>query len=332
MSSLVNLVRFHEVGGPEVLQLEQLPLPEPGAGEVRLRVKAIGLNRAEVMFRQDRYLASPILPSLLGYEASGIVEAVGPGVDAGLVGQVRSTIPSFAVEKYGVYGEVAIVPASCLARYPERFSFEQGTSIWMQYVTAYGALVHYGKVGPGDFVLITAASSSVGLAAIELTRAQGATPIAVTRGAGKKEVLLEAGAEHVVVSSVEDVAARVQEITGGAGARLVFDPVGGPEVETLAAAAAPGGTLILYGALSAQPTPFPLFLALGKGLKFQGYVVKEIYDHPELLEPALAYLYEKLDSGAFQPRIDRTFPLTDIVDAHRYMEAGEQIGKIVVRV
>src|SRR5580704_9223285 len=127
----VKIVRFHQIGGPEVLQLDELPLPEPGAGEVRLRVKAIGLNRAEVMFRMGRYLSQPILPSKNGYEASGTVEAIGPGVDKSWLGKIASTVPGFTLDKYGVYGEVAIVPVFSLAEYPASLSFEEGTSIWM---------------------------------------------------------------------------------------------------------------------------------------------------------------------------------------------------------
>src|SRR4051794_25209428 len=167
----VKIVRFHAVGGPEVLRIDEMPLPQPGKGEARLRVQAIGLNRAEVMFRQGQYLQQPVLPSKLGYEAAGLVEAVGPGVDASWVGKTVSTVPAFLMTDYGVYGEVAIVPTHALAEYPRKFSPAEGTSIWMQYLTAYGALIHRGKIKQGDFVLITAASSSVGLAAIEIAKA-----------------------------------------------------------------------------------------------------------------------------------------------------------------
>ena len=133
-----RIVRFHSLGGAEVLQLDTLPVPTPGPGEVRLRVKAIGLNRAEVMFRMGRYGVTPTLPSLIGYEASGIVDAVGPGVDSSWMGKTASTVPAFSVDKYGVYGEVAIVPVYALATYPAKLSYEEGTSIWMQYLTAWG--------------------------------------------------------------------------------------------------------------------------------------------------------------------------------------------------
>ena len=157
--STAKIVRFHRTGNAEVLQLETVPTPEPAAGEVRLRVKAIGLNRAEVMFRRGQYLVQPQLPSLLGYEASGTVEAVGPGVESSLIGKTVSTVPAFPADKYGVYGEVAIVPAYAIAAYPASLSYERGTSIWMQYLTAYGALIQQGKLTKGAFVLITAASS-----------------------------------------------------------------------------------------------------------------------------------------------------------------------------
>jgi NADPH:quinone reductase-like Zn-dependent oxidoreductase len=250
-----RIVRFHELGGPDVLKLDEVPLPEPANGEVRLRVKAIGLNRAEVMFRQGRYLAQPVLPSKLGYEASGIVEAVGPGVDSKWVGKTASTIPAFAADKYGVYGEVAIVPAAAIAEYPAKLSYVEGTSIWMQYLTAYGALIMHGKLAKGDFVLITASSSSVGIASIEIARAEGAISIATTRTSKKKAELVAAGANHVIVTDEEDLVARVNSITSGKGARIIFDPIAGSGLEALAAAASLGGTIFEYGALSTEPRP-----------------------------------------------------------------------------
>jgi NADPH:quinone reductase-like Zn-dependent oxidoreductase len=331
-AATARFVRFHHTGEPEVLQIESLPVPEPAAGEARIRVKAIGLNRAEVMFRRGKYLYTPNLPSLLGYEASGIVEAVGPGGDASLVGKTVSTVPAFHADQYGVYGEVAIVPQNAVAEFPTNFSYEQGTSIWMQYLTAYGALVHVGKVAPGDFVLITAASSSVGLAAIEMAKVEGATSIAVTRTAKKKGELLSLGADHVIVSDDEDLPARVAEITGGKGARIIFDPIAGSGIETLAEAAAKGGIIIEYGMLSGEPTPFPFVSAMTKALSVRAYTLFEITTNSALFGPAKEYVLKHLQSGAFAPRIAKTFTLDQIVDAHRYMESNAQIGKIVVTV
>ncbi len=332
MSATCQIVRFHTTGGPEVLQLDTLPLPEPGPGEVRLRVKAIGLNRAEVMFRMGRYLMQPTLPSKIGYEASGIVEAIGEGVDPAWLNATASSVPAFPVNLYGVYGEVAIVPASAVARYPASLSYEEGTSIWMQYLTAYGALVHYGKIGPGDFVLLTAASSSVGIAAIEIAKAEGAISIATTRTQAKKAELLALGADHVIVTDEEDLVARVQEITSGKLCRVVFDPVLGPGLEALAAATASSGTIFAYGALSPEPTPYPLFAALSKHLTIKAYTLFEVVANPALFATAKQYVFDHLEAGDFKPRIDKTFPLAEIVEAHRYMESNQQIGKIVVTV
>ena len=332
MSETVKIVRFHKTGDPEVLQFDELPLPEPREGEVRLRVEAIGLNRAESMFRRGQYLETPVLPSTNGYEASGIVEAVGPGVDASWIGKKASTVPAFLLTAYGVYGEVAIVPAFALAAYPEKLSYEEATSIWMQYLTAYGALIHYGHLARGDFVLITAASSSVGLAAIEIAKAEGAISIATTRTSAKKDKLLSLGADHVVASEEENLVARVNEITAGKGARIVFDPIGGKGLEPLAAATAPQGTIFEYGALAPEPTPYPLFTALGKHLTIKGYTLREVISDAEAFPKARKYIFDHIAAGNFKPHIDKTFPFAQIVEAHRYLESNAQIGKIVVSV
>jgi NADPH:quinone reductase-like Zn-dependent oxidoreductase len=327
-----TIVRFHQIGGPENLKLEQLPTQQPDKGEVRLRVKAVGLNRAESMFYRGQYLDQAQFPSRLGYEAAGVVEAVGAGVDAKWLGKPVSTIPNFRMTHYGTLGEEAVVPVEALGEYPSNLTDTQAAAIWMQYLTAYGALVHYGGVKAGDFVSIPAASSSVGLAAIQIARDAGATTIAVTRTAAKRAELRAAGADHVIASEEEDYAARVHEITSGQGAMLTFDPVGGPFVEKLAEAAASGGTIFEYGALSPAPTPFPLFAALGKGLSLRGYTLHEITRDPTLLEDAKKYIFDRLADGRFVPKIAKTFAFAQTVDAYRYLESNQQVGKVVITV
>jgi NADPH:quinone reductase-like Zn-dependent oxidoreductase len=327
-----KIVRFHETGGAEVLKLEDLPLAEPGKGEIRLKVEAIGLNRAEIMFRKGQYLETPELPSRLGYEAAGIIDAIGPDVTDLQIGDRVSTIPSFPMGQYGVYGESAIVPVYAAAHYPNTLSAIEGAAIWMQYMTAYGALIHYGNVKKDDTVLITAASSSVGIAAIQIVKAAGGVAIATTRGADKKAFLLEAGADHVIVTDKEDLAERGLALTSGKGVRVVFDPVAGPLLEKLAEVTASGGIIFEYGALAPQATPFPLFPALAKGLTVRGYTLFEIVKDPENLERGKNYIYKGLESGSLKPIIDRTFPLADIVEAHRYMVSNQQKGKIIVTV
>ena len=176
---MARIVRFHQTGGPEVLKIEQVEVPSPGPGEVRIAVKALGLNRAESMFRSGQYLEQPTFPARLGYEAAGTVEALGEGVQGLKVGDAVSTIPAFSQNQYGVYGDTAIVPAAAVAKHPASLSWAEAAAIWMQYLTAYGALIDIAGLKAGDTLLIPAASSSVGIAAIQIANMVGATPIAL---------------------------------------------------------------------------------------------------------------------------------------------------------
>jgi NADPH:quinone reductase-like Zn-dependent oxidoreductase len=329
---MARIVRFHRIGGPEVLQIDTIDVPPPAAGEVRINVKALGLNRAESMFRLDQYLEHPTFPSRLGYEAAGVVDAVGAGVEGLKPGDAVSTIPAFSQREYGVYGDVATVPATAVAKHPPSLSWTEAAAIWMQYVTAYGALIDIAKLSNGDFVMIPAASSSVGIAAIQIANLVGATPIATTRKSNKRDILLKLGAKHVIATEDQDLVAEVQKITDGKGARVVFDPVGGPTIEKLTAAMSPGGILFEYGALSPEPTPLPLFDVLGKSLTVRGYIMFEISSNPARLDKAKKFIFDGLASGKLKPIIAKTFPLSDIVEAHRYLESNQQIGKVVVTV
>ena len=326
-----KVVRVHQLGGPEQLKIEELEVGEPGPGEARVRIEAIGLNRAEAMFRLGGYGAPPELPARIGYEAAGVLEAVGPGVTGVEPGQRVSILPNFRQGQYGVYAERAIVPASSLIAAPEGLSPVEAASIWMQYFTALG-IIEVGKAGPGDFVAIPAASSSVGLAAIQLANWAGAETIAATRTSAKAEALKAQGARHVIATEEVDVPAEVMRITGGKGARIVFDPVGGPFIETWAQAMAERGILFIYGGLSGQPTPYPHWSAAFKGLSLRGWVASEIWSKPERFERYRALILQGLAGGHLKPVIARTFPLDQIVDAHRYLESNQQVGKVVVTV
>jgi len=321
-------IRLNQLGGPEVLRFEDVPARQPGAGEVLLKVEAVGLNRAESMYFHGRYMEQVSLPSGLGYEAAGKVKAVGAGVDPAIVGKRLSTIPGFSMNQFPVLAEEAIVPAGVLAAVPDSLSVVESAAVWMQYCTAYGALVAFGKVGAGDFVIITAASSSVGLAAIQIVKAQGGISIATTRTSAKKDQLTALGADHVIATEEEDLVARVQAITGGKGARIVFDPVGGDYINTLAQATANGGTIFVYGMLSGKPTPFPM-AAFGRSIGLFGYTFGELRGTPAW-EAMKKYIYDGLADGSLKPKIARTFPFAETVEAYKYMESNEQIGKIVI--
>jgi len=329
---MARIVRFYRTGGPEVLEIEDVDLAPPSVGEVQIRIRALGINRAEAMFRSGAYLEEPQLPARLGYEAAGTIEAVGEGVENYKPGDAVNVIPGFSMNTYGVYGDAANVPASALVPHPTSLSWTEAAAVWMMFTTAYGALIDIAALQSEDTVVIPAASSSVGLAAIQITNRVGAVPVALTRSSSKHAALKAAGAAHVIVTSEQDLVDEVQRITEGKGARVVFDPVGGPMVEKLAAAMSERGILFQYGALSPEPTPLPLMSVLGKSLTIRGYLVFEITTDSQRLELAKAFINDGIEFGNLKPAVAKTFALEEIVEAHRFMESNQQIGKIVVTV
>ena len=326
---MARVVRVHELGGPEQLVFEEMEVGAPGPGEVRLRIEAVGLNRSEAMFRAGRYPTKPQLPTLIGYEACGIVEALGEGVTGFDIGQRVSALPMYPLGQYGVWAEQAIVPARCLLPAPEGLSPAEAAAMWMQYMTAF-AIIEVGAAGIGDFVIIPAASSSVGLAAIQLANWAGAVSIAATRTSAKAAQLRALGAAHVIATEETDLVADVMRISEGKGARIVFDPVQGPYVQTLTSAMAVGGILFIYGGLSEQPTPYPHWNMAFKGLSMRGWVASEIWNHPHRYKAAQERILLGLKLGRLKPVIAKTFPFAQMVEANRFLESNQQIGKVVV--
>lgn len=328
---MAKVVRLHRQGGPEVLAFEDLAIPEPGVGEVKVKVAAIGLNRSEAMYRAGRYPVPAALPCLIGYEASGTILSIGDGVTGFDEGQAVSVLPMFQLGTYGVWGEEAIVPARALLPAPPGLSMAEAASIWMQYMTAF-AIIEVADVGIGDAALIRAASSSVGIAAIQLANWAGATSIACTRTHAKAEALKAQGAAHVIATEEEDLVARTMEITNGKGARCAFDPVGGTYVDTLAHALAERGILFVYGGLSEQATPYPHWPMAMKGASMRGWVASEIWNHPHRFKHAQAIILQGLAEGHLKPVIAQTFPLDQIAEANVFLESNQQVGKVVVTV
>lgn len=326
-----RVVRFKRIGGPEVLSIEDIEKPEPGPGEVRLEVCAFALNRADCLFIRGQHYSQASLPSRIGSEAAGIVDAIGEGVSEFEPGDKVCTIP-FHNDKYGVQGEFAVYPARYVAPWPERLSAVQACSVWMQYLTAYFALLEVGKAGTGDFVLIPAASSSAGLGAIQLVTDVGATAIATTRTDEKKQFILQAGAGHVVVTEREDLARRIDEITDGAGVRLVYDPIGGSFLKSYVDALARHATIFLYGLLSGEPTVVEIVPMVRKAAVLHPYSMFNHVSDPVQLARGKNYIQERLGDGRLTPLVDRVFDFEQVVEAYQYMESNQQKGKIVVRV
>jgi NADPH:quinone reductase-like Zn-dependent oxidoreductase len=329
-----RIIHFTKIGGPEVLSFKDIKVSSPGPGELRIKVKAIGLNRTECLWRSGISAIEELkLPARLGYEAAGIVDAVGPDVTNFAIGDHVSTIPAFSQSQYGIYGELVLAPAYATVKYPSNLSFMQAASIWMMFATAYGALVEEAKLTAGDVVLIPAASSSVGLAAIQIANMLGATPIAITRSSKKRKQLEEAGAAHVIASEEQDLVTEVMKITGGIGARVVLEAVGGPNFPKLINSMTTRGTLIIYGLLSDEMTPLSMLDIISKMPIITGYQLKSTLTNPGRFISAVNFILGGLATSSLKPVIDsKLFTFDQMVDAHRYMETNQQFGKIVVSV
>jgi len=331
-SKTARTVIFRETGGPQVLKVEKVEIPAPGPQEVRIRVKAIGINRADVMYRNGLYIEQPVFPAGIGYEAAGIIESVGAEIVGWKEGDVVNVMPVFSLNQYATYGELILVPAYTLQKYPESLSYEEAASLWTSYISMYGILVKAAEINSGDSVLINAASSSAGLAAIQLVNFLGGISIAITSSASKQEALLQAGAQHVLVAATQDLVAEVNRITSGKGANIVLDPVGGPLFEKLIAATAERAKVFVYGALSPEPALLPIFDVLSKLPVIKGYSAVDILSDPGALQAGIRLIIDGISQGKLKPLVARSFPLAQVVEAHIALEANRHIGKIVLSV
>ena len=325
-------VRFHETGGPEVLQVETVEIPAPAPHEVRVQVKAVGINRMDTVIRMGLFPIPPVFPAHLGFEAAGVIEAVGSAVTNVKAGDKVNVFPAFMPNDYGTYGELIVLPAYALQPFPDSLSFEQAAAVWATYLVAYGMLVDSAQLQAGQAVVINAASSSAGLAAIQITNALGGISIALTTSPAKKAALLAAGAQHVVVTSEEDIAERVQAITQGKGAEVILDAVGGAQFEHLVAAAAERAQVFAYGMLGAEAGAYPTFPVVMKMLTIRGYNMMDLISDPAKSAAAIAFIQQGLQAGALQPVVGRAFPLAAVADAHRFMEANGHVGKVVLSI
>lgn len=327
-----KIVGFTEYGGPEVLTITDVVVPDPALHEVQIAVKAIGLNRAESMWRTGVYVEPVNLPARLGYVVSGVVTAIGADVQGIAVGDRVSTMPAFSQNDYGLYGELVNAPAHAVIKFPASLSFNQATAVWNTFVTPYGALVESGALSAGQSVLIPAASSGVGLGAIQVTNLAGGISIALTRTSAKRAQLLAAGAQHVIATEEQDLVEEVARITAGKGADLVFEPVGGTYFPTLIEAMAPGGTMFIYGALSPEATPLPLLSIILKQPVIRGFNLFGITTDAARRTAAVAWIFDGIESGKLIPVIARTFPFAEVVASHRYLELNQHFGKIIIEV
>lgn len=326
--------QFDQFGGPEVLQLINEPVQPPAPGEVQVEMKAAGLNRAELLFLAGQYLVDAKIPNArMGMEGAGIVVAVGPNVSNISIGDRVCITPALDPVSYGVLGEVINAPAHAIEAIPDGVSFETAAAFWMSFGTAYGMAHLFGGLHEqgGQHVVITAASSSVGTAALQVVRQHQGISIATTRTAEKRDRLLAAGADHVIVTEGENLVDRVLEITDGKGFDIACDAVNGPMLQTLATCAAKEATIVEMGLLSGALPELPFTEMIQKGLIITAFHLSwQMLHIPDRRKSASEYLRKHLASGAFQPLIDRAFRFSDVREAYSYLAQNQQLGKVIV--
>lgn len=332
---VAKVIEFTALGGPDQLKLVDREIRQPAANEVQLEVKATGLNRAELLFLGGDYLVQPNLPSKIGVEGAGIVVDAGANVSNFKPGDEVCVTPNFSPDQYGTLGASAIVPVGALQPKPANVSFVEAAAFWMAYPTAYGGLVYAGGLenNKQQTVVITAASSSVGIAAIQVAKAHGAVTIATTRSSVKADQLRAVGADWVVATEEENLPQRVHDITNGKGFDVAFDPVVGPMVDLLADCVGAGGRIVAYGFLSGQKGTLPVFQLMRTGASVTAFhVVRHFLGVPDRIAASREHLMANWADGNYKPIIDKTFKLEAAAEAYSHLASNNQFGKVVIEI
>ena len=317
-------VQIDQNGGPEVMKLVDVQVGEPGPGEIRIRHKAIGLNFIDVYQRSGLYTLP--MPLKLGMEASGVIEAVGEGVTHLKVGDRAA----YASQPPGSYCEVRVMPAKCVCKLPDAISFETGAAMMLKGLTAQYLLrrtLPVEGLDKGDFVLFHAAAGGVGLIACQWAKALGLRLIGTAGSDAKCQLARDNGAEFCINYASEDFAAKVKEITGGAGVKVVYDSVGKDTWDKSLDCLRPFGLMASFGNASGAVAPFAPGVLGNKGSL---YVTRQtLFSHITTRERTQAMADELFDvvlSGKVKIHIDQTFPLAQVQDAHRALEARKTTG------
>jgi NADPH2:quinone reductase len=312
-------------GGPEELKVVELPVGDPGPGEIRIRHEACGLNYIDVYQRNGLYKLA--MPHALGMEAAGVVEAVGPGVSHLREGDRAA----YAANPPGAYTEARVMPAAQVCPLPDGISFEEGAAAMLQGMTVEYLFHRVAPIAKGDRVLFHAAAGGVGLIACQWAKSEGIELIGTAGGPEKCRLAAEAGAAHVIDYRGDDFVARVRDITGGKGVGYVIDGVGRDTFDRSLDCLAPLGWMISFGNASGPVDPVNLLTLAAKGsLKLtRTTLFTFLADHDRCQEMA-RHLFDKMLSGAVKMRIGQRFPLERVADAHRALEGRQTTGSTIL--
>lgn len=332
---LNRVLRLTQPNHPSALELCQEPLLPPKADEVRVRITSIGLNRADLLFQQGRYFQHPVPNTRLGFEGGGLVDAAGPD-STFQVGDLVSTCPmAIDVETQGCLADYATFRSSQLLSAPPSLHHDHLGAIWMAYLTAWGGLFEVGKLHTGQTVVITAASSSVGIAAIQLAKRQQAQVIATTSSTRKFSALEQLGADLAIAQprNPEDYQHYVEKVrnhSDGQGSDLVFDAVAGPASHALIKASKRGGRVVIHGLLDRRPMDVHAGVLMKRLLTLSGYTLDQTLNNSQLKQQAVSDISNGLQQRSLQPVIAKGFCLNDYQQAFDYLASNQQLGKVII--
>lgn len=311
---------------PKDMRLRELPDPEPGPGQVAIDVKAVGCNFFDILIAQGKYQVKPPRPFAPGGEVAGVVRAVGANVDSVRVGD-----RVFAMLGWGGYATVALAPAATVVRMPASMSFEHGAAFGVVYQTSYFALVYRARLQAGETLLVHAAAGGVGLAAVQIGAALGARVIATASSASKLDIARQHGAEHTFDYSTAAWVEGVKDATGGRGADVIYDPVGGEIFDLSTKCIAFGGRLLVIGFASGVIPSIQVNRVLLKNISIVGLHWGAYRQHdPEKIPQAMEALFAMYERGAVRPVVSSTYPLAEAAQALQEIAERRSVGKVVL--
>jgi NADPH:quinone reductase len=322
---------IQKYSGYQGLELVEYVDEVPGPGEIRLRIEAFALNWGDMDLMHDRYSFSfSEFPARIGMEAAGVVDAIGPDVVGITLGERMCTLPYF-YDNRGASADSVIINAHYVTKAPAGLSAIESASIWMQYMTAYFPIIELAKAGPEKNILVTGATGTAGTAALEIGHLKGARMIGTSRFEYNRQYLLDAGADHVIISGHGNIADQLMKITEGDGINAAFDPIGAGMIQQYSPAFAPGAHIYFYGTLDAELPTLPFVDMWQSNAWFHTYSLFNYVEDPVMCDKGKAFVYDALKSGAIRPRIDRVFPMEGYREAWEYLEQPRKShGKVVI--
>ena len=320
----MKAIQFKEIGGPDVMQLVDIPKPELRPGMVRMRVHASGINFADTFFRQGAYLIKPKVPDTPGMEAAGVIDEVGAGVEGLKPGMRVAAVGLKAYAEYALFYANQVIPL------PDFISFEEGAAFPIQTLTAWFMLHTSHQTTPGQTVLVHSAAGGVGIVAMQIAKAAGARVIATVSSDSKIDIARNYGADEVINYESHDFAEEAKRLTGGKGVDLILDAVGKPTFEKGIGCLAPFGHPILYGRAGGPPDKLDVFRLFEKSLKVSGFVLYTASANHELMRKGTEQSFNLMREGKLKILIGKTFPLAEAPAAHRFIESRGSVGKLVL--